>query len=99
MKTDLRNIIASMTNLDSDFEQLKEKQQGSSMSNEILVLGNLYVKFIETRNEFEKEFEFGLPLLKEKYYKARREVKADLLKEVDKYFLKWIRYFSNTGWY
>ena len=77
----------SLINLDSDFEKIKEKQQEYSNSRQ--VLGNLYVKFIETRNEFEKEFEFGLPLLKEKYYKARVDVKVDLLKEVDKYFSKW----------
>ena len=81
----------SMKNLGPDFEQLKEKQQSSS--NLRYVLGNLYLKFMEIRDKFEKEFEFGLPMLKGRYHSARREVKTDLSKEVDQSLSNWTEAF------
>ena len=81
----------SMKNLGPDFEQLKEKQQDSS--NLRYVLGNLYLKFMEIRDKFEKEFEFGLPMLKDRYHSARREVKTDLLKEIDQCLSNWTEVF------
>ena len=81
----------SMENLGPDFEQLKEKQQTSS--NLRYVLGNLYLKFIEIRDKFEKEFEFCLHMLKDRYHSARREVKTDLSKEVDQSLSNWTEAF------
>ena len=60
----------SMKNLGPDFEQLEEKQQSSS--NLRYVLGNLYLKLLEIRDKFEKEFEFGLPMLKDRYHSAEK---------------------------
>ena len=84
-------FFRSMKNLGPDFEQLKEKQQDSS--NLRYVLGNLYLKFMEIRDKFEKEFEFGLPMLKDRYHSARRELKTDLLKEIDQCLSNWTEVF------
>ena len=81
----------SMKNLGPDLEHLKEKQQSSS--NLRYVLGNLYLKFMEVRDKFEKELEFGLPMLKDRYHSARREVKTDLSKEVDQNLSNWTEAF------
>ena len=83
----------SMKNLGPDFEQLREKQQSSPSLR--YVLRNLYLKFMEIRAKFEKEIEFGLPMLEDRYHSTRREAKADLLKEIDQCLANWTEVFPH----
>ena len=46
-------------------------------------------------DKFEKEFEISLPMLKDRYHSARREVKTDLLKEVDQCLSNWTEVFPH----
>ena len=48
---------------------------------------------MEVREKVEKEFEFGLPILKDRYHSIRREIKANLLKEVDQSLSNWTEVF------
>ena len=52
-------------------------------------LGKLYYEYILAKESFEKEFSFGLPMLKEKYVAERTKVKTDLEQEIKEMLNNW----------
>ena len=52
-------------------------------------LGKLYYEYILAKEAFDKEFSFGLPMLKEKYVAERTKVKTDLEQEIKEMINNW----------
>ena len=62
--------------LDSDFEELKQKE--ATAFSLMTDLGKACLKYIDANRKYNNEYPFGLPMLKNKYKEERNKVKKEM---------------------
>ena len=77
--------------LDTDFEELKQKE--ASAFSPMTDLGKACLKYIDASRKYNNEYPFGLPMLKNKYKEERNKVKKEMDNEIARKFEKWCQMF------
>ena len=87
----LAQYFQNILDLDTDFEELKQKQ--ASAFSRMTDLGKACLKYIDASRKYNNEYPFGLPMLKNKYKEERNKVKKEMDNEVAQKFEKWCQMF------
>ena len=78
-----------------DFDKIKEKPTSTSLTSDI---GSLFKKLSLLTDQFAKEHNFSLPLLKDKYHKERFKIKTEFEKEFEALKSSWWITFPSLSW-
>ena len=87
----LAQHFQSILDLDNDFKEIKQKE--ASAFSPMTDLGKACLKCIGASHNYNNQYPFGLPMLKNKYKEERKKVKKEMDNEIAQKFGKWCQMF------